>query len=97
MKRLLLLIGFAIGYVAGSAAGRERYEQIRSLSLRVKNNPQVQATAAAAADKAKEAAPVVKDKVTEAAGTAATKVKSSGSEPDLDDTQSGYPVSGRSA
>jgi hypothetical protein len=97
VKRLLLLIGFAIGYVAGSAAGRERYEQIRSLSLRVKDNPKVQATASAAAEKAKDAAPVVKDKVAEAAGTAASKVRSSGSEPDLDDSQSGYPVSGRSA
>ena len=96
MKRLLLIIGFAIGYVAGTAAGRERYEQIRSLSLRVKNNPQVQATAAATADKVKEAAPVVKDKVTEAAGTAASKVKSS-SGPELDDAESGYPVSGRTA
>ena len=97
MKRLLLLIGFAIGYVAGTAAGRERYEQIRSLSLRVKNNPQVQATAAATADKVKDAAPVVKDKVAEAAGTAASKVRSSSSEPDLDGSESGYPVSGRSA
>ena len=96
MKRLLLLIGFGAGYVAGSAAGRERYEQIRSLSLRVKNNPKVQATAASAADKAKEAAPVVKDKVTEAAGTAAAKVKSSDSAPHLDADQSGYPVAGRS-
>ncbi len=95
MKRLLLLIGFGIGYVAGSAAGRERYEQIRSLSLRVRNNPQVQATAATAADRVKDAAPVVKDKVAGAAGAAASKVSSSG--PDLDDQESGYPVSGRSA
>ena len=97
MKRLMLLIGFALGYVAGTAAGRERYEQIRSLSLRVKNNPQVQATAATAADKVKEAAPVVKDKVAGVAGTAASKVTSSSSGPGLDDQESGYPVSGRTA
>ena len=101
MKRLLLLIGFAIGYVAGSAAGRERYEQIRSLSLRVKDNPKVQATAATAADRVREAAPVVKDKVASAAagaaGTAASKVSGSSSGPDLDEQESGYPVSGRSA
>ena len=90
MKRLLLIIGFAIGYVAGSAAGRERYEQIRSLSLRVKNDPQVQAAASAAADKAKEAAPVVKDKVVGAAEAAAQKVTHS-SEPTLED--SAYPRS----
>jgi hypothetical protein len=95
VKRLLLIIGFAIGYVAGTAAGRERYEQIRSLSLRVKNNPQVQAAAAQAADAAKEAAPVVKDKVVGAAEVAAQKVKPSSSDPSLDDDQSGYPVAGR--
>ena len=94
MKRLLLIIGFAAGYVAGSAAGRERYEQIRSLTLRVKNDPQVQAAAAAAADKAKEAAPVVRDKVAGAAETATAKVKGS-SEPDLSERESGYPVAGR--
>ena len=93
MKRLLLVIGFGIGYVAGSAAGRERYEQIRSLSLRVRNNPQVQATAAQAAETVKEKAPVVKDKLVDAAGSAAQKVRSD--EPDLEDSQSGYPVSGR--
>jgi hypothetical protein len=94
MKRLLLLTGFAIGYVAGSAAGRERYEQIRSMALRVRNDPQVQAAAAAAADKAKEAAPVVKDKVTGAAEVAAHKVRTS-SGPDLSEQESGYPVAGR--
>jgi hypothetical protein len=94
VKRLLLIIGFAIGYVAGSAAGRERYEQIRSLSLRVKNDPQVQAAAAAAADKAKEAAPVVKDKVVGAAEVAAHKVKPS-SEPTIKESleDSAYPRS----
>ena len=94
MKRLLLILGFANGYVAGTAAGRERYEQIRSLALRVRNDPQVQAAASTAADKAKEAAPVVKDKVVEAAGAAAQKVKHS-SEPDLSEQESGYPVAGR--
>ena len=99
MKRLLLIIGFGAGYVAGSAAGRERYEQIRSLTLRVKNDPQVQAAAARATETVtetvKDKAPVVKDKVAEAASVAAQKVRSGDSEPSLDDSQSGYPVSGR--
>ncbi len=93
MKRLLLLIGFALGYVAGSAAGRERYEQIRAMTQRVKDNPQVQAAAAQTAETVRDKAPVVKDKVTEAATAASQKVRSD--EPDLDDDQSGYPVSGR--
>ena len=45
MKKMILLFGAAVGYVAGAAAGRERYEQIRSVTRRVKNNPQVQAQA----------------------------------------------------
>ena len=86
MKKLILLFGVAIGYVAGAAAGRERYEQIRSMTHRVKNNPQVQAGASKAADAAKDAAPVVKDKVSDAASTASRKVKG---EPSLED--SSYP------
>ncbi len=86
MKKLILLFGAAIGYVAGSAAGRERYEQIRSMTMRVKNNPQVQAGAAKAADAAKEAAPVVKEKAGDAASTVSSKAKG---EPSLED--SAYP------
>ncbi len=86
MKKLILILGFALGYVAGAAAGRERYEQIRSLSQRVKDNPQVQAGAARAADAAKEAAPLVRDKAADAADAVASKVTG---EPDLED--SAYP------
>lgn len=86
MKKLILLLGIAIGYVAGSAAGRERYEQIRSVTRRVKDNPQVQAGAAKAAEAAKDAAPVVRDKAVDAASTVSNKVKG---EPTLED--SAYP------
>jgi hypothetical protein len=86
MKKLILLFGVAIGYVAGAAAGRERYEQIRSMTRRVKNNPQVQAQAAKAADAAREAAPVVKDKVSGAADSVSHKAKG---EPTLEN--SAYP------
>jgi hypothetical protein len=78
IKRLPLLIAGGIGYVLGTKAGRERYEQIRSQFEKVKSDPRVQEKAQQAADLAKEKAPVVKDKVTGAANTAATKVKSGG-------------------
>lgn len=42
MKRLIALVAFAAGYVAGTAAGRERYEQIRRLALRISEDPRVQ-------------------------------------------------------
>jgi hypothetical protein len=78
MKKLLLLTAGGIGYVLGARAGRERYEQIAGMATKVKNNPRVQDAAQQAADTAKAQAPVVKDKVASVAGTAADKVKPSG-------------------
>jgi hypothetical protein len=76
IKRLPLLIAGGIGYVLGTKAGRERYEQMRSAYGKVKNDPRVQEKAQQAADLAKEKAPIVKEKVTEAAEAATSKVKS---------------------
>ncbi len=78
MKKLTILISGAIGYVLGSRAGRERYEQIKSMATKVKENPTVQEKAQQAADVAKEKAPVVKDKVAGAADSAVSKVTGSG-------------------
>ncbi|HET7069756.1 MAG TPA: hypothetical protein VFI40_02940 [Nocardioides sp.] len=74
MKKLMLLAAVAIGYVLGARAGRQRYDQIMGLVNGIKNNPRVQATAHQAMDTAKEQAPVVADKVTQAAAAAASKV-----------------------
>jgi hypothetical protein len=79
MRKLTVLAIGGIGYVLGARAGRERYEQIRGLAEQVRNNPKVQSKAHQAADAAREHAPVVKDKLTDAAGTAASKVRPSGS------------------
>src|SRR3978361_980068 len=76
MKKLLVLGPAGIGYVLGTKAGRERYEQIRGTFDKVKADPRVQEKAQQAADLAKEKAPVVKDKVTAAAGAASSKVQS---------------------
>ena len=40
-------LGFVIGYVAGSKAGRERYEQIVRLSSKAVDHPAVQGAAGA--------------------------------------------------
>jgi hypothetical protein len=79
IKRLPLLIAGGIGYVLGAKAGRERYEQIRSQFDKVKNDPRVQEKTQQAVDLAKEKAPVVKDTLADAAGTATDKVKSAAS------------------
>ena len=75
MKKLMLLTAFAAGYVLGAKAGRERYEQIRRTTLRIKNKPPVQETAHSAADMAREQAPLVGHKLADAAGTVAEKAK----------------------
>ena len=76
IKRLPLLIAGGIGYVLGTKAGRERYEQIRGQFNKVKDDPLVQEKAHQAADLAKEKAPVVQDKITKVADAASSKVKS---------------------
>ena len=74
-----LLAAAAAGYVLGSRAGRERYEQIKSGARRVSQNPKVQSVAHKAQDTAAQqasaAAELAKDKVTSAASTAADKVR----------------------
>jgi hypothetical protein len=74
MKKLTVLIAGGLGYVLGSRAGRERYEQIKGLAVKVKDNPTVQEKAHQAADAAKAQAPAVKDKLTGAAEAAKSKV-----------------------
>jgi hypothetical protein len=78
MKKLMLLAAVAIGYVLGARAGRERYDQIMGLVNRVKDDPRVQQKAQKAMDVAREQAPAVADKVTHAAGAAASKVTGDG-------------------
>jgi hypothetical protein len=75
MRKLVALTSFAAGYVLGAKAGRERYEQIRRVALRVRENPRVQETAHQAADMAREQAPIVGHKLVDAAGTVADKAK----------------------
>ena len=79
MKKMTLLAGVAVGYVLGSRAGRERYEQIKSGATRLAQNPKVQSAAGKAQETVSQQAAVVadaaKDKVTDAASTAADKVR----------------------
>ena len=81
MRKLLLLAAGAVGYVLGTRAGRERYEQIMSTVTKVKNDPRVQEKAQQAVDTAKQQAPVVADKVSGAASAAKDKVTGSDGSP----------------
>ncbi|GAB2445047.1 hypothetical protein GCM10027062_26800 [Nocardioides hungaricus] len=72
------VLGFAAGYVLGSRAGRERYEQIATSARRIAGNPTVQSAASKAQETVVAQAPVVadavKDKATSAASAVADKV-----------------------
>lgn len=65
MSKLMLLAAGGVGYVLGTKAGRERYEQISRQARKIRSNPTVQ-------QKVDEAKHVAKD----AAHTATEKARS---------------------
>jgi len=74
VKKLLLIGAAAAGYVLGTKAGRERYEQIRRQSSKVWNSEPVQHGVHEAEEVAKHAASAAGTKVADAASTAGSKV-----------------------
>jgi hypothetical protein len=69
VKKLTLLAVAGAGYVLGSRAGRERYEQIKTQANKAWNSPTVQDAAETVQTQAKQAGAdlghAVKDKVSE--------------------------------
>ena len=53
-SKLLLVIGFVVGYVLGARAGRERYEQIRRATRRLWESPRVRKTRTEVEDYARQ-------------------------------------------
>lgn len=89
MSKLLTLGALGAGYVLGSRAGRERYEQIKTQATRLWQSPKVQQAKSDAGEAVKEQAPVVKDKVVDAAHKAAGTVGSAVSRDSDQDSASG--------
>lgn len=54
--RLTFVAGLALGYVLGTRAGRERYEQLKKSARRIAQNPAVRNTAETAALQGREVA-----------------------------------------
>jgi hypothetical protein len=79
--KILLVTGLAVGYVLGSKAGRERYEEIKRNANKVWNDPRVQKQVDTAEEFVKDKAPEVAAYVSDGAKTVASKVspKKSGS------------------
>lgn len=75
MKKLTLLVAAAAGYVLGSRAGRERYEQIKQQATRLWNNPKVQDTVEEVQNQAKHAGADLGNKVGSKVAETASDVK----------------------
>ncbi|WP_147339478.1 YtxH domain-containing protein [Actinomadura spongiicola] len=60
--RMMFMAGAAIGYVFGTKAGRERFEQIKRLSQQVSENPNVQEAAGKLRAKGEEFAGAAREK-----------------------------------
>ena len=72
--KILLVTGLAIGYVLGTRAGRQRYEDIKSAVGGFWNSPRVQKNVHQAEDYVKETAPeVAKSVVAKATGSSTTR------------------------
>lgn len=52
--RLTFVVGLALGYVLGTKAGRERYEQLKKSARQVAQNPAVRNTAESAAQQGRQ-------------------------------------------
>lgn len=65
--KILFATGLAVGYVLGTRAGRERYEQLKRSALSFWNDPRVQHRVDQVEDFVKEKAPEVADFVTDGA------------------------------
>ncbi|MEU8251179.1 YtxH domain-containing protein [Nonomuraea sp. NPDC048916] len=61
--RMTFVVGLAVGYVLGSRAGRERYEQIKQTAQRVADNPKVQGAAGLVGAQVSKAAEVARHRV----------------------------------
>lgn len=66
--KILLVVGFGVGYVLGARAGRERYEDIKRAAGNFWNSPRVQR-------QLDDAEGFIKDKTPDAVGVIASGVK----------------------
>ncbi|GLK19112.1 MULTISPECIES: hypothetical protein [Herbiconiux] len=72
MKKILVIVAFAAGYVVGARAGRRRYEQIRDKAQQLWHDDHVQSAVQSAGDAVEQVAGKAADK----AGDLIGKVRS---------------------
>ena len=73
--RVMFIAGFAVGFVVGARAGRERYEQIVTYTKNVAGHPAVQKVTQTVTVKTTEYAKTAASKAPDFAKTAGTQAK----------------------
>jgi oxygen-dependent protoporphyrinogen oxidase len=73
--KILFVFGLALGYVLGTRAGRERYEQIRAGAEKVWQDPRVQKQVSTVEGFVKDRAPDLAEKATNAVKKVASTVR----------------------
>jgi hypothetical protein len=79
--KILFAAGLAVGYVLGTRAGRERYEQLKGAVKGFWNDPRVQKRVDQVEDFVKEKAPEVADFVSDGAKNLVNQVTGRGGSP----------------
>ncbi|MEO8528091.1 MAG: hypothetical protein ABI435_03340 [Pseudolysinimonas sp.] len=79
--KILFLAGLGLGYVLGTRAGREKYDQLKTQVLKVWNDPRVQKQVDAAQEFVKDKAPEVAEFVSDKAKTVVEKVSGKSTTP----------------
>jgi hypothetical protein len=76
--KILFVFGLALGYVLGTRAGRERYEQIRAGAEKVWMDPRVQEQVHTVEEFVKDKAPDLAEKATSAVKKVSGTIRKSG-------------------
>ena len=74
IKKLIFATGFGIGFVVGSASGRQSYETLKQNALKTWQDPKVQEKVSEGSDWVKAEVPVVGGKLADSAKKAADTV-----------------------
>jgi len=72
--KILFVAGLGLGYVLGTRAGREKYEQLKSGAMKLWNDPRVQRQVDAAENFVKDKAPDVAEFVSDNAKKVVSQV-----------------------
>jgi hypothetical protein len=73
--KILFVAGLGLGYLLGTRAGREKYDELKATALKVWNDPRVQKQVDAVEDFVKDKAPEVAEFVSDNAKTLVNKVQ----------------------